>query len=97
MNRQKVNGICAKAPIILSLTAFIWVLGNVALAVHRLHRGGEEGLGFHVFWLLIFIQAPFVSGYILTADWSRWRAPAGIFLQVVALVLAFGPVALFKL
>ena len=97
MDRQKINAICITVPIILSLTDFVWVLGNVALAVHVPHRGGDEGLGFHIFWLLIFAQAPFVLGYLLTADWSRWRARAGIILQVAALVLAFSPVAYFKL
>lgn len=97
MNRQKINGICAKAPLIMSWTAFVWVLGNVAGAGHTIHQGGDEGLGFHIFWLLILAQAPFVLGYILTADWGRWRGPAGIVLQGAALVLAFTPVAYFKL
>jgi hypothetical protein len=97
MDRRKIHEICAKTPIILSWTAFVWVLGNVAGAVHKAHTGGGEGLGFHIFWLLIFLQAPFVLGYMLTADWSRWRGPAGIVLQIAALVLAFSPVAFFKL
>lgn len=97
MNRQKINGACIKASVLLSWTAFVWVLGNIAGAVHTVHRGGDEGLGFHIFWLLIFIQAPFVLGSILTADWSRWRAPAGVFLQIAALIMAFAPVAYFRL
>lgn len=97
MDRRKIHEICAKTPIILSWTAFVWVLGNVAGAAQKAHTGGDEGLGFHIFWLLIFLQAPFVLGYMLTADWSRWRGPAGIVLQIAALVLAFSPVAFFKL
>ena len=97
MNRQKINAICAKVPILFSWTACVWVLGNVAGAAHKVHPGGDEGLGFHIFWLLILAQAPFVLGYILTADWGRWRGPAGIVLQIAALVLAFSPVAYFKL
>jgi hypothetical protein len=97
MDRQKINAMCAKAPLILSWTAFVWTVGNVAGAVHRAHPGGNEGLGFHIFWLLILAQAPFVLGYVLTADWGRWRGPAGIVLQAAALVLAFSPVFFFKL
>jgi len=39
MDWQKINGICIKAPVILSWTAFVWVLGNVAAGgAHALHR-----------------------------------------------------------
>ena len=95
MTRQNINKICTTAPVILSWTACIWVLGNVVGGAHASHA--DEGLGFHIFWLLILVQAPFVLGYMLTADWSRWRGPAGIVLQIAALVLAFSPVAYFKL
>jgi hypothetical protein len=96
-DRQEINRICAKVPLILSWTAFVWTVGNVAGGVARAHPGGDEGLGFHIFWLLIFAQAPFVLGYLVTADWGRWRAPAGIVLQVAGVVLAFSPVFYFKL
>jgi hypothetical protein len=74
--------------------ACVWVLGNVAGGVRS---GSGEGLGFKVFWLLIAIQIPFILGYLVTADWRRWRGTAGIVLQVAALFLAFAPVAYFKL
>ncbi len=95
MNRQKINTICAAVPLILSLMACVWVLGNVAGGVRS---GGGEGIGFKVFWLLILAQAPFALGYLATADWNRQpRIAKSIVLQVAALVLAFGPVAYFKL
>jgi|GEM_PF-2240782 len=97
MDRQEINAICAKIPLILSWTAFVWTVGNVAGGVARAHPGGDEGLGFHIFWLLILTQAPFVLGYFLTADWRRWRASARIVLQIAAVVLAFSPVLYFKL
>jgi hypothetical protein len=93
VNRKKINDICRSVPLILSWTACIWVLGNVAGGV----RGTGEGLGFHIFWLLILAQAPFVLGYLLTAEWHRWRGPTGIIMQLAALMLAFAPVAFFKL
>jgi hypothetical protein len=74
--------------------ACVWVLGNVAGGIRS---GSGEGLGFKVFWLLIAIQIPFILGYLATADWRHWRGTAGIVLQVAALVLAFSPVAYFKL
>ena len=96
MNRQKINRICAIVPLIFSLMACVWVLGNVAGGAHA---GGDEGLGFHIFWLLIAAQLPFVRGYLATADWNnrQFKAATGIVLQVAALVVAFSPVAYFKL
>jgi hypothetical protein len=95
MNRQKINRICATAPLILSLMACVWVLGNVSGGARS---GGDEGLGFHIFWLLILAQMPFVLGYLATAEWNRWPNVTGrIVLQAAALVLAFSPIAYFKL
>jgi cytochrome bd-type quinol oxidase subunit 2 len=95
MSRVSVNRICAAVPLILSLMACVWVLGNVAGGVRS--GNSDEGLGFKVFWLLIAIQIPFILGYLATAEWRRWKGLAGIVLQVAALVLAFAPVAYFKL
>jgi hypothetical protein len=95
MLHQKINRVCAMVPIILSLTAFVWILGNVS---GGLQSGGDEGTGFYIFWLLILMQMPFVLGYVATADWTRWRSVTGqIVLQGIALILAFAPVAFFKL
>ena len=95
MGHRKINRVCAVVPIVLSLTAFVWVLGNVSAG---LRSGGDEGTGFYVFWLLILVQMPFVLGYVATADWTRWRRGAGqMVLQGIALSFAFAPVAFFKL
>ncbi|MBN9588293.1 MAG: hypothetical protein J0G99_04715 [Alphaproteobacteria bacterium] len=95
MNRQSVNRICAAVPLILSLVACVWVLGNVAGGAKT---GGDEGLGFKVFWLLILAQMPFIVGYLVTADWKRQGSVAArLVLQGAALVLAFSPVAYFRL
>jgi hypothetical protein len=95
MNRQKINRICATVPLILSLMACVWVLGNVAGGARS---GGDEGIGFKVFWLLIVTQVPFALGYLATADWNRQsKVATSIVLQVAALVLAFSPVAYFQL
>ena len=95
MNRQSVNRVCTAVPLILSLMACVWVLGNVAGGARA---GGDEGLGFKVFWFLILAQVPFGIGYLATADWKRQpKVATSIVLQVAALVLAFAPVAYFKL
>lgn len=95
MNRQSVNRVCTAVPLILSLMACVWVLGNVAGGARA---GGGEGLGFKVFWLLILAQVPFGIGYLATADWKRQpKVATSIILQVAALVSAFAPVAYFKL
>lgn len=95
MNRQSVNRVCTAVPLILSLMACVWVLGNVAGGARA---GGGEGLGFKVFWLLILAQVPFGIGYLATADWKRQpKVATSIVLQVAALFLAFAPVAYFKL
>ncbi|HEY9461240.1 MAG TPA: hypothetical protein VIR04_10600 [Paralcaligenes sp.] len=96
MNRQSVNRVCTAVPLILSLMACVWVLGNVAGGIRS--GNSDEGLGFKVFWLLILAQVPFGLGYLATADWNRLsKVATSIVLQVAALVLAFSPVAYFKL
>ena len=57
MRHQKINRVCAMVPIVLSLTAFVWVLGNVSGGARS---GGGEGTGFYIFWLLILMEIPFV-------------------------------------
>jgi hypothetical protein len=96
MNRLSVNRVCATIPLILSLMACVWVLGNVAGGIRS--ANSDEGLGFKVFWLLILAQMPFILGYLATADWRLQRPVAArLVLQGAALVLAFGPVAYFNL
>jgi hypothetical protein len=93
MNRKTVNVICRIVPPLLSWTACVLVLGNLAGGV----RDTGEGLGFHIFWLLILAQVPFILGYLFTAEWRQGRGAAGFLLQTVALTLAFAPVAFFRL
>jgi len=58
----------------------------------------DEGTPAHVFHLLIVAQAPFILAFIATADWSKaGRAARTLALQAAALVVAFAPVAIFKL
>lgn len=96
MDRLSVNRLCATVPLILSLMACVWTLGNVAGGIRS--GNSDEGLGFKVFWLLILVQMPFILGYLVTADWRRQGPVAArLVLQAAALVLAFGPIAYFNL
>jgi hypothetical protein len=95
LHLQKINRICATMPLVLSLVACVWVLGNVAGGART---GIGEGLGYRVFWLLIVVQMPFAMGYLATADWKRQPGIAArLVMQVAGLVLAFAPVAFFHL
>lgn len=96
MTRQSINRICAIVPLLLSLMACVWVLGNVAGGIRS--GSSDDGLGFKVFWLLIAAQLPFIAGYLATADWKhQGRVAARVVLQGAAIVLALSPVAYFRL
>jgi hypothetical protein len=96
MNRQSINRISAIAPIVMSIAAFLLVIFAVATGWERNLR--DEGAAAHIFQLLIVLQGPFILAYLATADRARWpRAARSIALQVMAIVLAFAPVAIFRL
>lgn len=96
MDRQKINRISGIAPIVLSLMAF----GVVMVAVLTGWEKGyaDEGAMAHIFQLLIVAEVPFILVFVATAEWNRVVRVAGLIaLQAAALVLAFAPVAFFKL
>ncbi|HEX4614962.1 MAG TPA: hypothetical protein VH230_03515 [Stellaceae bacterium] len=96
MRRQKINRVSAIAPFVMSLSAFILVLVAVATGWDKGLK--DEGSAAHIFQLLIALQIPFILAFLVTADWKRFMRVAGIVsLQVAAVALAFGPVAVFKL
>lgn len=95
MTRQQLDQLCGRAPLLLSLMACVWVLGNVAGGARS---GGAEGIGFHIFWLLVLAQLGFIAVSLMTADWHRVRPMAGrTALHMGCLMLAFLPVAYFGL
>jgi hypothetical protein len=58
----------------------------------------DEGTAAHIFHLLIAAQFPLMAAYAVTAKWTRWRQVLKPFaVQVAAIVLAFAPVAYFRL
>jgi hypothetical protein len=75
----------------------------LALVVLALTTGWERGLKdegavAHSWQLLVGLQVPLILAFLAS---SNWRAPLRIFtilgLQVLGLVLAMAPVALFRL
>ena len=96
MDRQKINRISGIAPIVLSLMAF-GVIVSVLTGWGK-DVAGDEGAGAHIFQLLIVAEVPFILVFVATADWKKVGRVAGLIaLQAAALVLAFAPVAFFKL
>ncbi|MGH6877233.1 MAG: hypothetical protein ACREHV_07610 [Rhizomicrobium sp.] len=96
MTRQQVNRICEIAPVVMSVMAL-----SIALAAGVLgwERGQtDEGSLAHIFQLLIVAQVPFVIAFLVTADWSHFvRFGRMVAIQVAVVLLAFVPVAYFKL
>ncbi|PZR58864.1 MAG: hypothetical protein DLM50_02720 [Candidatus Meridianibacter frigidus] len=99
MNRQTVNQASGVLPIVLSVAACALVL--VALLTGEAaseKASGDEGTLAHVFQVLVLAELPFILIFIATADWRRISRIAGLLaLQGVALMLAFAPVAFFRL
>jgi hypothetical protein len=96
VRREAVNRICAAVPVVMSVLAILLLAFAFATGWGQGH--GDEGAAAHLWQLLIGGQAPFVLGFLATADWDRWRRVAGPFaLQVGALAVALFPVAYFRL
>jgi uncharacterized YccA/Bax inhibitor family protein len=96
MDRQKINRIGALAPVALSLLAFLVLAAAMATGWERGLK--DEGAVAHIFQLLIIAQAPFIVLFLATANWRRLPQVAGsLALQAVALAVACGPVAYFRL
>jgi hypothetical protein len=96
MDRQKMNRIGGVVPIALSLMALGVLI--VALLTGWERGYADEGAAAHIFQLLIVAEVPFILIFVATADWTRVaRVVVTLALQAAALVLAFAPVAYFKL
>jgi hypothetical protein len=96
VSRETINRVCAIVPIVMSALAVLLLVFAFATGWGQGH--GDEGAAAHLWQLLIGGQAPFVLGFLVTADWDRWQRVAGPFaLQVGALAVALFPVAYFRL
>ncbi len=96
MDRQKINRTSGIVPIVLSIMAFAVVI--VAVLTGWGKGDADEGAAAHIFQLLIVAQAPVILVFVATADWRKVGRVAGLIaLQGAGLILAFAPVAYFKL
>ena len=96
MRSETVNRVCAITPIVMSALAVLLLIFAFVTGWGQGH--GDEGAAAHLWQLLIGGQAPFVLGFLATADWDRWQRVVGSFaLQVGALAVALAPVAYFRL
>ena len=96
MDQQRINRITGAAPIAMSIAAYVLVL--VVVAAQWRVSPSDEGMGAHLFWLLVAAQVPIVLIYLASADWRRFpNILRTLLFQVLALVVAFGAVFLAKL
>ena len=96
MDRRKINRICGVVPVVFSLAAFLVVIAAIVTGWERGET--DEGAMAHIFQLLIVAQVPFILVFLVTADWERFvHVARPLVLQVLAVGLAFGLVAFFKL
>lgn len=92
----RINRIGAVAPVVMSLTALAIVGVVVSTGWERGLK--DEGAAAHIFQLLIAGQIPFMAAYLFTANWKRsFEVAKPLSLQLGALVLAIGSVAVFGL
>jgi hypothetical protein len=96
MDRQKINRISGIVPIVLSLMAFGEVIFAVLMGWGK--GNADEGAAAHLFQLFIVAEVPFILLFVATAEWKRVPRVAGtIAFQAATALLAFAPVAFFKL
>jgi heme/copper-type cytochrome/quinol oxidase subunit 4 len=85
MEAQRINRVCGRVLIVLSLIAFLTVLTGYAQAPQP-----DEGTGAHIFQLAIVAVLPAMLLFFVTADWRQpWRSARPLAISTVALVLAF--------
>ncbi len=96
MERERINRISRIVPVVLSLVAFGEVI--VAVLTGWGMGSGDEGPAAHIFQLLIVAEVPFILVFLATTEWKRFFRVAGFLaVQAAAVLLAFAPVAFFKL
>ena len=95
MTHHRLNRVAARVPLVCSLAAFTLVV--TALVTGWETHDADEGAAAHLFQLLIVAQLPFIAAFLLTADWRRFAPLRMLALQAAALMLAFAPVAIFRL
>jgi predicted neutral ceramidase superfamily lipid hydrolase len=96
VKRQNINRISGAVPVIMSVMALL--LATTAGVAGWEKGATDEGALAHIFQLLIVVQVPFILAFLLTANWGRILSVARpLAFQTLAIVLAFAPVAYFKL
>lgn len=96
MTRTQINRWTTAAPLLLSGAAFLLALTAGVTGWER--DLPDEGVGAHLFQLLIAAQVPIVILFLWTADRAQPRSTAKwLALDLAAIALAFAPVALFHL
>lgn len=96
MTRREINRLSGIAPIVLSLVALGLAMLVVTTGWERHLK--DEGAAAHLFQLMIAAEVPLVVLFLATADWRQARTVVTLLgCQAAALMLAFVPVAYFRL
>ena len=96
MTRTQINRWTAMTPLLLSGAAFLLAL--IAGVTGWERDLPDEGAAAHLFQLLIAAQVPIVILFLWTADRAQFRSTGKwLAFDLVAIALAFAPVALFHL
>jgi hypothetical protein len=85
MTGERINLISGRVVTCLAVLALITVIGGYFSAPET-----DEGIGAHIFQLLILLIAPMILLFIFTADWKKpLRSMRMLGLPGAALALAF--------
>jgi hypothetical protein len=96
MTRTQINRWTGATPLFLSGAAFLLALTAGVTGWER--NLPDEGIGAHLFQLLIAAQIPLLGLFLWTADRARTRSTGKwLTIDLAAIALAFAPVALFHL
>ena len=93
MSGQKINRICGRLVLGLSLFAMILVVGAAVMASlggFDPAPGGDEGTAAHLFQIAIGLLVVVGPIYLATADWRQpWKVVRRLVIPALALVVAF--------
>jgi len=86
MSAERINRICGRVSIVLSLIALLTVISGYFQPPQA-----DEGTAAHIFQLSVLADGAAILLFLATVNWSRpGRSLRPLAVSVVALVLAFG-------
>ena len=97
--RNLLSKTSAWLPIAMSFAALLSTLGYIAVVgINQVKTPQDEGIGAHIFQLLIGAQLPIILFFLL--KWFPQKPKQAfivLILQVLAIIIAFAPVYILEL